>query len=277
MKLKLNRLALIALILYVSVKGSAQTSTPGTLTFSFTPITQTVGAYSGTKNVLAVWIQTTTGGFVKTKLRYCSLNSTEDHLPTYGVNCGASAGDCITNGNKTDATTGATLASYSVKSITWDGKNVVGTANGTVVPDGTYKVSIQETWGHGLATVTRTFPFTKGPVADHQTPSSDTKFTGIKLDWVPDPLGLTDNVSPNTQVVIYPNPTHGIFNIDFKNEIKSIKIANVLGQVVYDEKETVTAAGTTKSINLSSFENGTYIVNVSNDEGTSSYKVILDK
>ena len=276
MKLKLNTLTGIALILFFSVKGFAQTSTAGTLTFTFTPITQTVGAYSGTKNVLAVWIQTTTGGFVKTKLRYCG-SQTDDHLPTYGVNCGATASNCVTNGNITDATTGATLASYIAKSITWDGKNVVGTANGTVVPDGTYQVSIQETWGHGSATVIRTFPFTKGAAADHQTPVADAKFTGIKLDWVPTGLGLADNVSPNTQVVIYPNPTQGIFNIDFKNEIKTIKVANILGQVVYEEKVTISAPGTTKNINLSSFENGTYIVNVSNDEGTSSYKVIIDK
>jgi len=275
MKTKLLYLASIAVILGFTVNLTAQTA--GTLTFSFTPITQTVGAYSGTKNVLAVWIQSSGGGFVKSKLRYCSLGSTEDHLPTYGVNCGASASDCITNGNITDATTGATLPSYTVKTITWDGKNVSGTLNGTVVPDGTYQVTIQETWGHGTATVLRSFSFTKGPVADHQTPAADTKFTGISLDWVPSALGVNDNVSPNTKVVIYPNPTNGIFSIDFKNEINNIRVSNMLGQVVYDEKVADSAAGTTKNIDLSRFGNGIYIINVSNNEGTSNYKVILDK
>lgn len=274
MKTKLLSLAGITLMLF-SATASAQTA--GTLTFNFTPITQTVGVYSGTKNVLAVWIQSSTGGFIKTKLRYCSLGSTEDHLPTYGVNCGATASNCITNGNKTDATTGATLASYTVKSITWDGKNVSGTLNGTVVPDGTYQVTIQETWGHGTATVLRSFSFTKGPIADHQLPVADTKFTAISLDWVPSGLSVDDNVSPNTKVVIYPNPTNGMFNIDFKNEIKNIRISNMLGQVVYDEKVAVSAAGTSKNINLSQYGSGIYIINVSNNEGTSNYKVVLDK
>jgi len=274
MKTKLLSLAGIILMLF-SATASAQTA--GTLTFNFTPITQTVGAYSGTKNVLAVWIQSSDGGFVKTKLRYCSLGSTEDHLPTYGVNCGATASDCITNGNKTDATTGATLASYTVKSITWDGKNVSGTLNGTVVPDGTYQVTIQETWGHGTATVLRSFPFTKGPAADHQTPAADTKFSNISLDWVPSGLGTGDNVSPNTQVVVYPNPAKGTFNIDFKNEINKIKVSNMLGQVVYEEKVAVSTPGTTKNIDLSNYGNGTYIINVSNDKGTSSYKVVVEK
>jgi len=274
MKTELLSLAGITLMLF-SVAASAQTA--GTLTFNFTPITQTVGAYSGTKNVLAVWIQSTGGGFIKSKLRYCSLGSTEDHLPTYGVNCGATASNCITNGNVTDATTGATLPSYTAKSITWDGKNVSGTLNGTVVPDGTYQVTIQETWGHGTATVLRSFSFTKGPIADHQTPAADTKFTGISLDWVPTGLGLSDNVSPNTKVVIYPNPTNGIFNIDFKNEINNIRVSNMLGQVLLDEKVTDSAVGTTKNLDLSRFGNGIYIINVSNNEGTSNYKVVLDK
>lgn len=138
-------------------------------------------------------------------------------------------------------------------------------------------MTIQETWGHGTATVLRSFSFTKGPVADHPTPAADTKFTGITLDWVPTALGLSDTISPNTKVVIYPNPTNGIFNIDFKNEINNIKVSNMLGQVVYEEKVAKSAAGTTKNLNLSRFGNGIYIIKVSNKEGTSNYKVILDK
>ena len=269
MKLKLNTLAGIALILCFSIKGFAQTK--GTLTFSLTMPKHSTGNYvSDGRYVVAIWLETNpqsgTSTFVKTILyNWGGISSnTGDHLPNWVSKSGI---------NTIDAISGATSTVFTSRSISWNGTGV----NGLIVNDGNYRIAVQETWGHNSATALRYFNFSKGLVADKQTPLSDNNFTAISLDWVPDPLGIADNVSPNTQVVIYPNPTQGIFNIEFKNEIMSIKIANVLGQVVYNEKETVTAAGTTKSINLSSFENGTYIVNVSNDEGTSSYKLILDK
>jgi len=185
MKKQLLNFAGIALAILFSVNLFAQTS--GTFTFSFTPVTMSPG-YTGTKNVLAVWIQTSAGAFVKTKIRYAG-GGTSDHLPTWSVNAGGTAGNCLSappNPNVTDATTGATLASFTAKTITWDGKNVSGTANGTLVADGAYKITIQETWNHGTGgTVTTSFPFTKGPAADHQTPANTANFTNIKLDWVP--------------------------------------------------------------------------------------------
>ena len=75
--------------------------------------------------------------------------------------------------------------------------------------------------------------------------------------------------------VVYPNPSKGIFNLDFKTEVKNVKVLNTLGQVVYDE--SIDSSVTTKSVDMTSFNNGEYFVIVSNDEGSSTYKVILDK
>ncbi len=193
-------LACIALATSFSVSVSAQTA--GTLTFSFTPVTMSPG-YSGTRNVLAVWIQTSANGaagFVKTKLRYAG-GGTSDHLPTWSVNAGGTAGNCLSaapNPNVTDATTGATLSSFTAKSITWDGKNVVGLANGTTVADGAYRVAIQETWNHGTTgTVTTYFAFTKGPTEDKQTPANTANFTGITLDWLPSTT-VTNTITTGT-------------------------------------------------------------------------------
>lgn len=179
----LQNLAGIALSILFSANLLAQTA--GTFTFSFTPVTMSPG-YSGTKNVLAVWIQTSAGAFVKTKLRYAG-GGTSDHLPTWSVNAGGTSGNCLATAcNVTDATTGATLSSFTAKAVVWDGKNVSGTVNGTLVADGAYQITIQETWNHGTGgTVTTSFPFTKGPNPDHQTPANTANFTNIKLDWVP--------------------------------------------------------------------------------------------
>jgi hypothetical protein len=283
MKTKLQNLIAIAFLLCFSTMVSAQTT--GTLTFSFNqPVpTSPAPTYTGFC-VTAVWIENSAGAFIKTKMRYVG-SSTSDHLPTFAVKAGGTASNALaTTVNVTDAATGATRKNTTVptgfgsKSFVWDGKNVSGAVNGTTVPDGIYKVWIESTWvdsGSNNHQELNSFSFTKGPTSAKTTYVGDTYVNTIVMDWVTT-LGVNDNVSPNTQVVVYPNPTNGVFNIDFKNEINNIKISNMLGQVIYDENVAGTA-GTSKSIDLSNYENGTYIINVSNDKGTSNYKVILEK
>jgi len=157
---------------------NAQTN--GTLTFNCTTIAHT--GYSGTKNVLAIWIQTNSGAFVKTYYRYAG-GGTSDHLPTWAVNSGGTAGNCLaTSCNVVGATTGATLNGAVTKSITWNGTDL----SGNQMPDGVYKVTIQETWNHGTSgTVTRSFSFNKGPASDIQTPTTDANFSNLSLQWIP--------------------------------------------------------------------------------------------
>ena len=82
----------------------AQTSGSLTLTFTQTPHT----SFQGTKNVIAVWIQSSTGTFVKTRARNVG-NVTKDHLPTWAVNSGGTAGNATSaNCNVVGATSGAT-------------------------------------------------------------------------------------------------------------------------------------------------------------------------
>lgn len=182
--MKKSILLLTSLLLFQFVgiwKACAQTS--GTLTFSFTEGTKTASStfQSQGKHVLAVWIQDNTGNFVVTKIKNGGLNSTADHLPTWSVNAGGTSNNCNL-GNTVTATTGATLSSFSNRSITWDGTNV----NGVLVADGTYKVSVEETWNHGgTGTTVRSFTFTKGPNSDIQSPTADGNFSNISLQWIP--------------------------------------------------------------------------------------------
>ncbi len=265
-KLVLN-VAGMCLLLCFSWNLSAQTS--GLLTFTLTEAPHT-STYSGTKNALAIWIESctpcgTTAGtstFVRTKMRYWG-SGTNDHLPTWVTKSGSST---------TNATTGATVASFTTKTITWDGKNAAQTA---LVADGSYRIAVQECWNHGTTgTATRYFPFTKGTSADTQTPANDANFTGISLSW--SPTLATDTFSQNPQAVVYPNPSSGIFNIDLKSDVKSIRVVNLLGQEVYSEAINSKTAETTKEINLSSYSRGIYIINLTNEFGTTNYKVLLD-
>ncbi|MEO6904196.1 MAG: T9SS type A sorting domain-containing protein [Bacteroidia bacterium] len=274
MKIKNYKIGLQVLFLLSTSYSFSQTK--GTLTFSFTPVAKSP-CYEATKSVMAVWIQTSAGGFVKTKLRYCCNGSTSDHLPTWAVNSGGTASNAGSAAcNKTDATTGATLTSFTAKSLTWDGNNVNGTANGTTVADGAYKVTIQETWNHGTTgTATRSFAFTKGSNADHQTPADDANFKTIKLDWVPtSTTGINESSLELKGVAVYPNPsTDGRFNVTFE-KANNIKVVNLLGITLYDE--TIKQTGST-SLDLSSLANGTYIIYVVDGVQSSKHKVILNK
>jgi hypothetical protein len=261
---------------FAAFQGVAQTQ--GTLTWSFTPTSHT--GFAGTRNVLAVWIETSTGTFVKTKMRYVG-GGTDDHLPTWAAKAGCSNVNAIltsTGCNTTDATTGATLASYATRTGTWDGKNVNGAVNGTTVADGAYRLAVQETWNHGTSgTTTVYYNFTKGTVADHQTPAGDANFSAITLDWVPFPAGIDAISFAQANASVYPNPSRdGNITIHYSNANK-IRITNILGTAIANYKVALSAEENDFSVDLSAYANGIYMVQVSNDQSVATYKVLVNK
>ncbi|MBN2669427.1 MAG: T9SS type A sorting domain-containing protein [Bacteroidales bacterium] len=76
----------------------------------------------------------------------------------------------------------------------------------------------------------------------------------------------------NSNCKIYPNPTTGLVQI---SGVKGgqIEVYNMVGQVVYSVDN---ATGKT-SIDLSSLDNGNYIVKVINADQVSTQKIILSK
>ena len=296
MKTKLFYLASIIAIICFASKASAQT-TAGTLTFTYNqPQPTNPILNSGIKNVLAVWIENNAGTFIKTKYRFVS-SGTSDHLPTWAAKSGGVASNAVAAScNTTDAITGATCTSttsttgttptgavrpvaFGSKTGTWDGKNVVGITNGTTVIDGTYKVWVESSWNDGNANTHNEiigFTFTKGATAVHLTPTGDTYINTVVIDWVPAPLSV-NNVNKEPEVVIYPVPSTGIFNLDMKNELKSIHVFNLMGQTIYSEENIQNTFVGTKSIDLSRFSNGNYIISLTNDNGTSNFEVVINK
>ncbi|HNP32522.1 MAG TPA: T9SS type A sorting domain-containing protein [Flavobacterium sp.] len=266
------KILLVALLICFTNSIVAQSA--GTMTFTFTTPKHTSGNYvSDGRYVLAVWIEscatcgagTTVGTstYVRTKLRYWA-GGTNDHLPTWNSKSG---------GSTTNATTGATSTVFTSRTVTWDGMNAAQTA---LVADGNYRVCVQETWGHGSSTATRYFPFVKGPTSYTNTSdvAADGNLTGISLTWTATLANDTFVAKP--QAVIYPNPSSGVFNIEYQNEVKNIKVSNILGEEIYNQKVDLNSENK-KQIDLSSFENGVYFISVANDYGSSTYKVVLDK
>lgn len=263
MKKNLLFVASLLIAFCLSNEVKAQTATAGTLTFSVTPVAHT-GTW-GAKHVLAVWVETSTGAFVKTRMRFWG-GGTNDHLPNW-----------VTNSNSNvvvAAATGATRTAYTLISGTWDGKNVSGSVNGTTVADGDYKLMIEETWSHGASTVLKSYTFTKGTTTSTITPANDANFTGVTIIWTPTATAI-ESITDSPEVNVYPNPTNGIVNVTYKHAT-NINVENEIGAIVFEEK-VENNNGATKNIDLTKLANGVYFVNVIDADKASKYKVILNK
>ncbi|MEI8202347.1 MAG: T9SS type A sorting domain-containing protein [Bacteroidota bacterium] len=274
-KILLSLMVGFGLILFLSNCNKAYSQTDGTLTFTYTQAVPS--GTSATKNVMAVWIEDNAGTFIKTKMRYWG-SSTNDHLPSWVANSAQNVTDASTGATRTASTS---PTAFGAKTITWDGK---GAVSGTTAPDGIYKIMIESSYcnpepSNGQHWLLTTFSFTKGATAVHLTPTGDANFSGITLDWVPASGTGIENVENNTGISIYPNPSSGIIKIDIQKALDgTIKIENMLGATVYEEKVNI-AKSDIKTVDLSKFANGTYFVNVlsSNSTDVQKFKIVLDK
>lgn len=179
------------------------------------------------------------------------------------------------NNNLVDAVTAATLTSYGTITSEWDGTDV----SGTVVPDGTYNLYIEMGWGDNKTNdhAVEFFTFTKGATVQHLTPDGTTNFTDIVIDWNP-VATLIGSVENFDNVNVYPNPTTGMVNINFNNELEgaSFKVVNSAGKTVVSERNIKIPAGT-KLIDMSKYQNGLYIISFEAGNLKYNYKVLIDK
>ena len=78
------------------------------------------------------------------------------------------------------------------------------------------------------------------------------------------------------EIKIYPNPSEGIFNIDFKGyggQKFDLAVHNTLGQLIY---QGVVSAESTSQIDLTLFESGSYFITLQSGNETVN-KIVLKK
>ena len=148
---------------------AASANSTGTLSVSV--LTVAPGGGYAPKNVVAIWIETNAGVFVKSLLVYANARKVD--LSTWYSNISSVS----TSASTLDAITGATQSSNTTRTCTWNGKDV----NEAVVIDGTYKVCMNIADGK---TAAASFPFTKGTTAVTLTPANVTGFSNISISWV---------------------------------------------------------------------------------------------
>lgn len=90
-------------------------------------------------------------------------------------------------------------------------------------------------------------------------------------------VGITESTLQNN-VVVYPNPTAGIFNVmvsGTKFTELGINVIDLQGKVVYSAIERNTGADYNKQINLEGLAKGLYYVKVSTENGVSVQKLVV--
>lgn len=238
-----------ALVLFWSVCLFAQTE--GTLTVTAT--TSSAGGNFAPRNIVAIWIEDAQGHFVKTLLAYAQTRKT--HLNTWEASTTA-AGSPF---NTVDAITGATRTSHSERTCTWNGKDM----NGNLVPDGIYKVRMELTDKNSTGNFS-SFNMTKGTNPESLTPANVPSFASISINWVPLQTSVEDR-SAESDFIIFPNPSTGIFNIKGK-DIKEILILDAGGAVI--------GRASSPSVYLGDQPDGIYYLRISTGKETLSRKII---
>jgi len=271
---KIYKLLALAVLLS-SATINAQTA--GTLTFKIGEVNHSSN-YSGTKRVLSVWIESTTNGttwtFVKTLFQK-GRNVPSNHTPVWKT---ASASNVTGTTTATSSTSSFSWTAGSLQTVTWDGTNV----GGTVVTDGNYRVAVEETWDHDTnttpivyGTAHAYFPFTKGSIAVNQTPIY-ASFSNMSLVWSPSTMA-SESFIKAPDALVYPIPSKGIFYIDLKSDIKKLQVFDIVGKLIYNEEIKDATNATTKKVDLTSFNDGVYLINISDGNRTSTYKVLLER
>lgn len=91
----------------------------------------------------------------------------------------------------------------------------------------------------------------------------------MTLDYYDGELGLEDVITPVKEIKVYPNPSNGVFSVQFTDTVSSLQyeVYNVLGQVVKAGKVTES----NNSIDLTNNSNGIYILRMINTDTNSAY------
>ncbi len=78
---------------------------------------------------------------------------------------------------------------------------------------------------------------------------------------------------------VYPNPASDFIIIDLsskKVQLVNFKLINLTGQVLRNENVLLSLGETQHQMDLSSYPNGTYLLSVSNEKGTTSRKIVKE-
>jgi hypothetical protein len=239
-----------ALFVFMLITIQAQ-PTEGILTVSTT--TSTTGGNYAPKHIVAIWVETESGDFVKTLLAYAEKRIT--HLNTWEAST-TKAGSAF---NKVDAISGATQSTHGKKSCTWNVTNV----SGTLMADGNYVLWMELTDKNATGNFS-SFTFTKGTQPISLTPANKPSFSSITIDWVPKTTDYSEISEGEFRV--FPNPTQGLLYL-LGGNLNYAELYALNGALVH--------RGEKSTLDISSQPNGLYLLILHTKDGKSITKKIF--
>jgi len=246
-----RRNTLILLLSFFCI-AQIQAQTKGTLAVSVT--TSSTGGTFAPKNILAIWIEDSSGKFVKTLLAYADKR--KQYLTTWATSTTSSG----TVNNSVDAITGATQSSHGTRTCNWNGTDYAG----NLMPDGDYKVRMELTDKNATGN-SASFTFSKGATAQKLSPASVSSFSAVTLNWSTTVTAINPELTRSNAIVVYPNPGNGIFNVLGENII-SLSVTSL--------SEKVVCISQTPVFDISGQPDGIYFVSVKTDLTTVVKKII---
>ncbi len=251
----------IALALIFSIP-TAISQTDGSVVFSVRTVTNS-GEYTP-KNVLAIWVENSSGTFIKSFKVMAGVRIQQ--LYTWKVASGM---------NTTDAITGATLLNHTTHSVSWNCRNL----SNTLVADGTYRIRVEFTEEHVQGPVA-TYEFVKDGTSKTINFPDQTYFKDATLSYT----AITDinENSVEMNVRVFPNPftNFAFFMIPAVDENFRLSIFNLSGQLVFSTDSKMYAGKSTvmtwngSNVHSNEAPDGIYIYRIESDNYKMSGKLM---
>lgn len=168
------------------------------LKVTFTTSATTPAGQFAPNHVVAVWVETQAGAFVKTIGRWSAVRT--QSLQTWIGKAGTADADAVS---------GATQATQPNNLVTmeWDLKD----RQGQVIPDGTYTIRLELAdfnVGGGTPNL-GTFTFVKGPSPQNQTALTNGGYSNVSIEFAPPPVATCGNGVADTGETCDPMITTG--------------------------------------------------------------------
>jgi hypothetical protein len=83
------------------------------------------------------------------------------------------------------------------------------------------------------------------------------------------PTGIAENKQTNNSIVLYPNPSSDMLNVNFNSDATSkvsFEIIDVLGKQIYTENFTAQAGNNLHTVSVNNLKTGLYFIKIQNDK-----------
>lgn len=238
---------LIAILLTAGIKAQ----TAGEL--SVTVTTSTAGGGYAPRHIIAIWVETEQGNFVKTLMAYAANRRT--HLNIWEQSTTA-AGIPF---NVVDAITGSTRNSHDTRNCIWNGLDI----NGDLMPDGNYRLRMELTDKNSTGNYS-TFNFTKNAESYVLSPANVPSFAGISIEWEPVATAISDNADAIIKVI--PNPGNNMIRIEGIT-VAWLRIYGSNGILIFET--------TDDHIDISLLKKGVYLLSIFSNDGQVTQKKFI--